>query len=1128
MQATKARATFQNQVMASFMAAVLVVAGLAIGTWKLASDANAAEEWVTHTYEVIDHLARIQGATLQVEFSTQSYRLSGEIVHLNERDAVIEEREHLLAQLKALTADNPVQQQRWAELRRNLDARLATSNRIVQLRQDEGTQAANAFAAQAQLELQATRERTYKLLGEMDADERALLGARSSQQQGTRQRIVVLGGAIALMLLALLAMTYALIRRQLRVEEASRRAISEREASLNIMLHSIGDAVLATDTEGRITRMNRVAERLTGWAAEEALGRPVDEVFRIVHEQTREPAESPVMEVLATGRIQLLADHTALIARDGSECPIADSAAPIRDNADHISGVVLVFRDETVARLHQHMILEQQALLEQRVRERTAQLQESEEHLRSVIGTVPAMIAYVDADQRYVYANEQYRQGLAPDIPDISGMTVREVLDKKRYRRVAALIFNALQGLQQTYDWQPSPDVWQVIQFQPKRDEQGKVLGYYVLGTDITERKRAEERISGLNAELAQRVHELEHVSRAMRTLSSGNRALTRATAKQDLLDSMCKVIVNSGHYDMAVVWYRNEDDAKTLRAMAECGYPGGLPAMLGLTARWGETSAGRGVVGRAIHSGQSCVVDDLRLDPYMAPLREQLHGMTSAVACPLRVGGEIIGALIIYDAEPYAFDADTVLLLTELADDLAFGIEGFRARAEQQRVQDALHRLTRYDTLTGLPNETHFAEGLAETIATSALANRPFVLLQANVERLSEINDALGFSHGDQLLRDFGERLRKSVPESATVARLRGDEFAVLFPNTTAQAVPNLVRQLEMRLATPFSIADIELDVSARMGISTYPEHGTTPHDLFRHTDIAMQQAKREGAPHIIFNPRRYQNQSQRLAVAGELRRAIENGDLLLYLQPKVEMASGHVCGAEGLVRWNHPTRGLVPPNEFIGLAEHTGLIKPLTEWVLETAMRLSKEWESRSCSLPIAVNLSARNLRDDSLLAKIQLMLTGWDVQPGHLELEITESTLMEDAEFALRVLHSLREQGIPLYIDDFGTGYSSLSYLQKLPVGYIKIDQSFVKDMLVSKESLSIVRSTIDLVRDLGRKTVAEGVETQQDWDQLAALGCDIGQGYFIARPMPAEAFPAWVESFRPIVTSPAVFA
>ena len=283
---------------------------------------------------------------------------------------------------------------------------------------------------------------------------------------------------------------------------------------------------------------------------------------------------------------------------------------------------------------------------------------------------------------------------------------------------------------------------------------------------------------------------------------------------------------------------------------------------------------------------------------------------------------------------------------------------------------------------------------------------------------------------------------------------------------------------------------------------------------------DVAVHEAKKMGRRHVVFDPAQFQDQDQsrRLMIASELRRAIEGGDLLLYLQPKVEFASGRVCGAEGLVRWKHAERGLIPPGEFIGLAEHTGLIKPLTEWVIETALRLIKGWESQGCALPIAVNLSARNLRDESLLEKIRQLRATWGVANGLLELEITESAVMEDAEFALRVLNSLREDGIPLYIDDFGTGYSSLSYLQKLPVEYIKIDQSFVRDMASSKDSSLIVRSTIDLVRDLGRKTVAEGVETRAHWDLLAGFGCDMAQGYFIARPMPAEDFPRWVAQFR----------
>jgi diguanylate cyclase (GGDEF)-like protein len=507
--------------------------------------------------------------------------------------------------------------------------------------------------------------------------------------------------------------------------------------------------------------------------------------------------------------------------------------------------------------------------------------------------------------------------------------------------------------------------------------------------------------------------------------------------------------------------------------------------------------------------------------DPSYAPWRSYLRNNACGVACPLRVGTEVIGALAIYGAEPDSIGAEEVALLAESADDLAFGITTLRARAEQQKVQEAMHRLTRYDALTGLPNATHFTELLTAAIDTGQRLNQPFAVLQTNIERLSEINDVLGFGHGDQMLREFGVRLRATVPASATVARLRGDEFAVLLPDSQVRDAISLAQRLEDMLEQPFPIADIPLDVSAKIGVAMFPAHGTTSHDLFRHMDIAVHEAKKKGKRHVVFDPAQFQEQDQshRLTIAGELRRAIEGGDLLLYLQPKVEFATGRVCGAEGLVRWKHAERGLIPPIEFISLAEHTGLIKPLTEWVIETAMRLIQGWERQGCALPIAVNLSARNLREDDLLERIRLLQRTWGIAPGLLELEITESAVMEDAEFALRVLHSLREEGIALHIDDFGTGYSSLSYLQKLPVEYIKIDQSFVRDMCTSKDSALIVRSTIDLVHDLGRKTVAEGVETQGDWDQLAAFGCDIAQGYFIAKPMPAEEFLTWVAQFRP---------
>jgi diguanylate cyclase (GGDEF)-like protein/PAS domain S-box-containing protein len=929
---------------------------------------------------------------------------------------------------------------------------------------------------------------------------------------------------VATLLLMLLTATYGLIRRQFRATEISRRALADSEESLSTTLYSIGDGVLATNTQGRITRMNPVAETLTGWSMPEAEGHPVDEVFHIVHEQTRAPAEVPVVAALATGSIQELANHTVLIARNGSEHPISDSAAPIRDTAGQMTGVVLVFRDVSTERQTRQTIREQNELLEQRIHERTLQLQESEGHLRSVISNVPALIAYVNAERRYVYVNQQYQERFAPERSDISGCTVSEILGAERYAVASPLIAQVLQGEAQSYDWQPFNGVWQVINYLPKRDDLGRVIGYYVLGSDITERKHAEEKITTLNRELESRLHELEHVSRALRTLSAGNRTMLRANDEQELLESMCQAIVGAGGYGMAVVWYRMDDEASSLRAMAECGYADGLTALRGMKVSWADNAHGRGAAAAAVRTGRTSVVSDMVSDPNYAPWRSFLTSNLSAIACPLRVDQEIIGALTIYHHEKNTFAPDETELLTESADDLAFGIATLRARAEQQKTQESMYRLSRYDTLTGLPNEMRFTEFLLDAVEAGQQMNRPFAVIQTNVEQLSDINDTLGFGQGDQMLREYAIRLRGAVPPSATVARLRGNEFAVLLPDSGTEAAIAVVQQINQQLTQPFQLADIALDVTAKAGITMFPAHGSTPHDLYRHVDTAIHQARKMGRDYVIFDPTRNQGQSLRLNMAGELRRAIDAGDLALYLQPKVDMATGRVCGAEGLVRWRHPERGLIMPGEFIGLAEHTGLIKPLTEWVMETSLQLTNLWERSGCALPIAVNLSARNLRDEHLLEKVRQLQAKWGVPAGLFELEITESTVMDDAELSLRVLRGLRDAGIPLYIDDFGTGYSSLGYLQRLPVAYIKIDQSFVNDMSTSKESALIVRSTIDLAHDLGRLVVAEGVETQAHWNQLAAFGCDIAQGYFLAKPMPADEFQAWVKQFRAPVTGP----
>ncbi|WP_263772575.1 EAL domain-containing protein [Propionivibrio soli] len=1106
-----------SRIFASFCTAAVVVVVLAASTWRVARDATESARWVSHTHEVLNSLAQAKAATVQIELSTQSFRISGDTKHLAERDRVIAEREATLQQIKELTADNPRQQERWTDLRQVINERLAISRQSEWLRKTQGVEAATEFVAKAPL--QETRQRTYGLLNEMHADELKLLEMRSAEQASSRRVLPATAIGVALSLVVLLSIAYVGIRRQLRETEAHRRALALSEESLSTTLHSIGDGVLACDTEGRVTRMNPVAESLTGWTFAEAKGRHVEEVFRIVNERTRAPASNPIDAVLATGKTQALMNHTALIARSGSETPIADSAAPIRDPAGKLTGVVLVFRDVTTERVAEDTVRKQNELLEGRVQERTQQLLESQEHLRSVISNVPALIAYVDNQQRYVYVNRQYRERFAADKEDITGYTVREILGEERYAIAGPLIAKVLNGEPQSYDWQPFPNVWHVINYVPKRDPDGAVAGYYVLGTDITERKKAEEHIKVLNTELEQHVHDLEHVTRALRMLSAGNRAMLRAKEEQDLLDSMCEAIVTCGSYPMAAVWYGDPVERASLRPMAQCGCANGLEGLRDLAASW---LGGRGIENfafTALRTGESVVVPETSADPACAAW-SVADGHASGVACPLRVGNQVIGVLTICGAEKNGFDSSEISLLNESADDLAFGIANLRAAATQKETEAAMQRMSRFDALTGLPNEASFAERFRAALDDASRNRSPVSVLQANVERLSEINDALGFDHGNHLLKEFGSRLKAAVPESCTIARLRGDEFGILAPRTDTAEAAALAQRIEASLSKPFPIADIDLDISAKFGIATFPQHGSTPHDLFRHVDIAAHQAKKRRAKWVVFQPGGSRDQRRRLLIVSELRRAIDNGDLALYLQPKIDFATLRVCGAEGLVRWVHRERGIVSPAEFIELAEQTGLIKPLTESVIEMALRQIRGFERAGNPLPIAVNLSAQNLRDESLLVTIRDMTRSYGINPSLLEVEITENAVMDDAEYALEVLNRLREEGVQIYIDDFGTGYSSLSYLQRLPVDYIKIDQSFVRDMSLQPDSAVIVRSTIDLAHDLGCRTVAEGIESRNDWDLLARMGCDVAQGYFIARPMPASDFCNWVAGYSPL--------
>jgi diguanylate cyclase (GGDEF)-like protein len=439
-------------------------------------------------------------------------------------------------------------------------------------------------------------------------------------------------------------------------------------------------------------------------------------------------------------------------------------------------------------------------------------------------------------------------------------------------------------------------------------------------------------------------------------------------------------------------------------------------------------------------------------------------------------------------------------------------------SRTLRKQAKETKHQAL-HDALTGLHNRSYFRERVEQAVVHGKVGGERTCLMLIDLDRFKEVNDTLGHHNGDQLLRQIGTRLKNELRESDTVARLGGDEFAVLLRDVadTTQIVRTAERILTC-LKQPLFFMGLTLDVGASIGISLFPDHARDVDSLLQRADVAMYVAKETHSGYEFYTADRDQNSLRRLALGSELSKAIQNKEVILYYQPKADMRTGKIIGVEALARWQHNYRGIVPPDEFIPLAEQTQLIRPLTINLLDEALRQSAVWSKKGINLKIAVNLSSRNLLDLTLPEEVARLLQKWQVDPSQLELEITESTIMADARRALTVLSTLNSMGVGLAIDDFGTGFSSLSYLKRLPVKEIKMDKSFVMKMAMDENDAAIVRSTIDLSHNLGLRVVAEGVETEAIWNQLTTLGCDLAQGYYLNRPVPPEDLEVWLREWN----------
>ena len=411
-------------------------------------------------------------------------------------------------------------------------------------------------------------------------------------------------------------------------------------------------------------------------------------------------------------------------------------------------------------------------------------------------------------------------------------------------------------------------------------------------------------------------------------------------------------------------------------------------------------------------------------------------------------------------------------------------------------------------DSLTGLPNREVFNSLTEKALADCPSGGKVAVLLM-DLDRFKEINDSLGHFNGDLVIERVGKRLRTVLREGDQVARLGGDEFAMLLPNVQAKdSVAGAAQRIQEALSEPFSVGGLALKVEASIGSALYPTDVDKAGKLLQAADVAMYAAKKAHSGHEFYSPDQHQYTPARLGLVAQLNRAMESGELVLHYQPKARLATGTVEGVEALARWNHPQRGLLFPDEFIPVTEHTSMIRPLTVHFLETALEQVESWSRQGIELNVAVNLSAQLLLDLQLPREIGRMLSRVGPPASKLEVEITESAIMSDPRRARRVLDRMREMGIRVAIDDFGTGYSSLVSLKQLPVSTIKVDKSFVMNMEADPDDAAIVRSTVALGHNLGLEVVAEGVETPGAWRELQAMGADIAQGYYLSKALPGR--------------------
>ncbi len=965
-----------------------------------------------------------------------------------------------------------------------------------------------------------------------------------------------------------LAEAFNRMARQLQQQIRERE---EREQHLDRTLESIGDAVIATDARGRITRLNPVAEQLTGWTAREALGQPIESVFVIHNARTGETIPNPVETVLETGRIVELANDTTLVARDGSQYQIADSAAPIRSEQG-IEGVILVFHDVSEA---------------YRVRE--------ERRIAAIALETSNAMLITDAEGAILRCNPGFTRLTGFTEAELAGQGIDDLLDTVPAEGAFCDAFT--RRLEDTGDWRGATTV---------RDRQGHRLHVWL-------------NITAVRDDAGQITHFVASLS-DLSALEEARQALQASRDKyQTLLDSLhdgvflihegryvdgnTKLFEILGHPREAVIGHSPGEFSPTIQ---RDGTPSierardlvqavlaGRPVMIEWTVQRPDDSLldveisavridleGRphvlGTV-RDITERKQAERERQALTAQLQAALEEIRKKEELLRLATRAAGigtwewDIRGERVIwsdgvaeifgvepgrfdetyaaYDALIHEDDRETVEAAIRLAleDDAPYRVEhrirrpdgsvrwltcqgeverdsdGTPVRmygtvvdvTEHKQAQAEIERLAYFDPLTGLANRRLLLDRLQQAISHARRDDHTGALLFIDLDRFKLLNDSLGHRAGDTLLQKIARRLTGVVREEDTVARLGGDEFVIMLPfldadpETAARQAHRIAEKVRHALSGSYTLDAHRFHITASLGIALFPGDGHDAESLLNHADVAMYQAKSNGRDTIAYYHASLQAVADaRLAMEEDLRHALQQDELDLHYQLQVD-EQGRPVAVEALLRWQHPERGNVPPNDFIPVAEETGLILPIGDWVLKTACRQLRKWQAdgRHDHIAVSVNVSPIQFRHPRFVAGVEATLAETGIEPARLTLEITEGMLIDDLSDTAQKLRELKALGLRLSIDDFGTGYSSLYYLKHLPLDELKIDRAYVQDITEDRNDAAIVETILAMARHLGLEVVAEGVETDEQARFLRDNGCHRYQGYLYARPRPA---------------------